>query len=453
MDNKNSAIKETGPYAMGMLSYNMEYIIVAQLTFALTTSMGMNGAVVGLIFLVSRLFDGFTDIIAGYVIDKCNPKMGKARIYDFIHVPLWIALILVFSVPDIGGTGKVVWVFVFYNLLQSVFATFMNVAEPLRLQRSVKESDHIKATALAAIGTLIITFICQITMPLLIAKYGSADHGWTIITLIYAVPFSLFGLARLALLPEKEEYIGRKSSTAKTQKVTLKDMVKCLLNNKYVFIFGGVMICWAMFNTLQGGSQNYYYQYVYGDIRGASVVNLLLLVNIIFLVFIPKFVSKFGKIPTLRASLFIVFLGCIMRLFVPNSLLMLTIANTLAVGGIQTLGAMKPMLNIDCIMYGRWKNGEGIEATYSTMNSLTDKLGLGLGSVILGMVIGLGGFDQNAATQSASAIFSINLLYSILPAILMLIAIVLLSFFDLDKKLPQIKKELLEERGLEDTEK
>lgn len=37
----------------------------------------MNPALVGTLLVVSKLLDGFTDIIAGYLVDKTNTKWGE----------------------------------------------------------------------------------------------------------------------------------------------------------------------------------------------------------------------------------------------------------------------------------------------------------------------------------------------------------------------------------------
>ena len=40
---------------------------------------GIDAAVVGLVMLISRCFDGFSDIIMGFIVEKTNSKWGKSR--------------------------------------------------------------------------------------------------------------------------------------------------------------------------------------------------------------------------------------------------------------------------------------------------------------------------------------------------------------------------------------
>lgn len=435
---KGPKVKGAYFYAAGMISYNLEYAFVGNLTYALTNSFGISAMAAGTIFLISRIFDGFTDILAGVIIDRWNPKVGKARVYDLLHLPLWLCVVLLFSVPDVGMTAKLVWVFVMYNAVQSVIATFMNVSEPLRLQRSFPESAHLTVMKVTSMGGMIFQMILSFTLPQLIKIFGTQPHGWTIIACIFAVPLSIFGLIRFFCLPE----LPQKETAKSSQKLTVSDCLKALFQNKYALMYGVVMICWAMYNTMNMGSQNYFFQYIYGDIGGMSVLSVSMLLATCFLAFVPKMAQKFGRAQTVRFGLTATLLACLARLLMPQNLIWLTTMQCISTCGVMTLSFMKPLLTIDCITYGKWKTGNAVEAAYSTVNSLADKLGLGIGSFALGAILELGKFDGAQAVQPDSAVFTIKMLYTVVPAALMAIALFALAFYNLEKRLPQIKKEL-----------
>lgn len=438
---KNTNTKGKYVYAMGMVSYNMEYGLVTYLSYALTNSFGISAVIAGSIFLFSRIFDGITDIIAGIVIDRFNPKLGKARVYDLLHLPLWLCLILVFSVPNVGLTAKIIWIFVFYNLLQSGIATFMNIVEPLRLERSFHEDARVQVMKITSMATMIFSFISGLLLPVLIANFASRPHGWTIISTIYAVPFAIFGLYRFFLLPELP---NDQLSNETNEKFSMADCLKALFSNKYALLYGGVMICWAMFNTITAGVTTYYFQFIYGDIKAQSFLSLSALVSLVFIAVIPKFVEKSGKVNTVRLGLFFALVCQAAKLLMPTNIIWITLMQSISTCGIMILSFMKPLLTIDCMTYGRWKTGNSIRAAYSTVNSLSDKLGLGLGSFLLGAILQFGGYDGMSAVQSTNAVFTIKMLYTLIPAALMLIALLFFVFYDLEKKLPQIEKDLQE---------
>ena len=435
---KSTKVRGAYLYAAGMISYNLEYAFIGNLTYALTNSFGISAIAAGTIFLISRIFDGFTDILAGVVIDRWNPRIGKARIYDLLHLPLWICVILLFSVPDVGMTAKLIWVFVLYNTVQSVIATFMNVSEPLRLQRSFVESARLKVMSVTTIGTLVFSMVLGFTLPQLIKIYGSRPHGWTIIACIFAVPMVIFGLLRFFLLPE----LPQKESARTTQKLSIGDCLKALFQNKYALMYGVVMICWAMYNTITTGTQNYFFQYVYGDIGGLSAMSIGTLLTIGFIAIVPRLTQKFGRVQTVRMGLFATMIACLGRLVLPHNLVWLAFMQFVALCGVMILSFMKPLLTIDCITYGKWKTGNAVETAYSTVNSLADKLGLGIGSFVLGAILNMGRFDGSLAVQPDSAVQTIKMLYTVAPALLMAAALVTLAFYNLEKRLPQIEKEL-----------
>lgn len=429
-------------YSLGMISYGIEYLVISYLTYALTNSFGISAITTGSIFLFSRIFDGISDIIAGVVIDRLNPKVGKARVYDLLHIPLWICLVLVFSVPNVGMTAKIIWVFVFYNILQSGIATFMNVAEPMRLQRSFEEEARVKVMRVTSIATMVFATIASVLMPQFIKMFAGQAHGWTIITLIYAVPLGILGTMRFFFLPELTEMQLEAKKNVKG--VTIRECLQALFQNKYALLYGGVMICWALLNTIANGTMTYYFQYVFGDIGAQSYIAPASFLTVIAIAVMPKLIEKFGKVNTVRLGLLLAAICHFGKLLMPQNLVWIFIMYLGASVGITALSFMKPLLTIDCMTYGKWKTGNAVEAAYSTVNSLADKLGLGLGSFVLGLILQLGKYDGTQAVQVDSAVFTIKMCFTVIPCIIMVVALVFLAFYDLEKKLPQMQKELEE---------
>ena len=67
-------------YGSGDLAANMVYgLLTSFVMIYLTDTVGLNAGVIGTLIMVSKFFDGFTDIIFGNLMDKTHSKMGKAR--------------------------------------------------------------------------------------------------------------------------------------------------------------------------------------------------------------------------------------------------------------------------------------------------------------------------------------------------------------------------------------
>ena len=102
-------------YGSGDIAGNVVYAFLTSFMMVyLTDSVGLAAGVVGTLIAVSKLFDGFTDIFFGSMIDKTHSKMGKAKpwmLYGYIGCA--ITLVCCFAVPvSWGTTAKYAWFFI-----------------------------------------------------------------------------------------------------------------------------------------------------------------------------------------------------------------------------------------------------------------------------------------------------------------------------------------------------
>lgn len=142
----------------------------AFLLFYYTDYVHVNAATIGTIMLLSRVFDGVTDLIMGVIVDRTKSRFGKCRSWILrMAIPFALAGILLFSVPSgLGETSKLVYIFITYNLVSSVVYTAINV--PYATLNALITQDQYERSVLsifrmilATTGTLIIT---NLTLPL-----------------------------------------------------------------------------------------------------------------------------------------------------------------------------------------------------------------------------------------------------------------------------------------------
>ena len=96
-------------------------IILGYMTLFRTDYLGMNAAVVGTLMMVSKVFDGISDLFIGFIIDNTHTRFGKARPYEFAIIAEWICTVLLFSgSAEWSGTVKVIWVFCMCGLFNKV---------------------------------------------------------------------------------------------------------------------------------------------------------------------------------------------------------------------------------------------------------------------------------------------------------------------------------------------
>ena len=90
---------------------------MSYLMFFYTDVFGLTAAAASLLFLVARFIDAVTDPLMGYLVDRTRSRWGRMRPYLLFGAPpMALLLVLTFTVPPFGDTGKLIWAYVTYIL-------------------------------------------------------------------------------------------------------------------------------------------------------------------------------------------------------------------------------------------------------------------------------------------------------------------------------------------------
>ena len=113
----------------GMGGVPLFALISAFLTYFYTNVVGLNAGAVGMIILVSKVFDGVSDLIFGSIIDKTRTSKGVCRPW-VLRMSLFsaVGVIGLFIVPNVGELGQLIYVFISYNVSQTIIYTIMLLA-------------------------------------------------------------------------------------------------------------------------------------------------------------------------------------------------------------------------------------------------------------------------------------------------------------------------------------
>lgn len=422
-------------------------IMSGYLTYYLTQSVLLSSASVGIILMASKIVDGFTDLIAGYIIERTNTKWGKGRPYSLFASVAWIFIILLFSVPSFFSTaGKLVYVFVCYLLINSVALTFFNCSEQVYMLRAIPDEKD-KSTTLA-IGGTIVTYgstILSIAMPVVITTLCVNHTGWTILALVIGIPSMILASLRFFLIKELP-LTNSMGEEITEEKVSIKAMVKHMIHNKYVLVCLGLVFVYYFSTNLNTVVSSYYFTYNIGNLNLLSLISMTSLITPIILLFIPKLLEKYGKAKVLQFGLIINLIASIIRAIAPTNLILYAVTSVACSIGTLPMVYFIGLLLMDCMDYGEWKMEYRVESAYSAVNSAGQKIAAGVASGFAGLVLGAMGFVSGADVQPASALEGIKALTIYAPIVIGIILVVLIFCYKLDDKMPMIHKELLEKR-------
>ena len=161
-------------YGAGDLASNTSYGLVSSFVLLyLSDTMGLDTGIIGTLMLVSKIFDGISDVIFGNLIDHTKSKLGKARpwmLYGQIGVSL--CLVLLFSIPQgIGQTAQYAFFFAFYTALNAVFYTANGIAYSA-LSALITHNKNERVQGIISLG-MAMAMICVLltTTVLIILNY------------------------------------------------------------------------------------------------------------------------------------------------------------------------------------------------------------------------------------------------------------------------------------------
>jgi GPH family glycoside/pentoside/hexuronide:cation symporter len=169
----------------------------------------------------------------------------------------------------------------------------------------------------------------------------------------------------------------------------------------------------------------------------------------IFMPLVPAIKRKIGK-----KGMFYLFLGvaivgmALMYTFVSipatkSNFVLLCIAQFVKSTGIITATGYMWALVPEVIAYGEYTTGKRISGIVNALTGIFFKAGMALGGVVPGLVLALVGFNADADVQTPLALQGILWLVCVIPAILLLLAIFIISKYELtDEKMDQINMEI-----------
>lgn len=452
-DNNNTASLGWGTraaYGLGDTACNVVFgMITALLTLFYTDYCGISVVTVGMVMLISRIFDGSSDVIMGIIVNKTKSKWGKACPWIlWMSVPYVLCAVAMFCAPHTSSTTIQFWyIFVTYNLCTTVCYTAINVPYgtlSTMMTRSSHERDllSIVRMALSPVGKIIaVTF----TMPV-VKLFGDNQAAW-IKTMSMWCAIALILL--IICFVRCKETVNFEAAQQEQPKVPASRALKALLGNPY---FWATLVLWTVtcvHTTIIGTDLPYYCKYVLGNdswyysvIYTAEIVTL-----IVGALLCPLLLQKFNKRDLSLIGCIIVVVAHALIMVNPMSfqwVLVMTVIRSLGQAPLTSLvfGMMG-----DVVEYGQWKSHLRQESLIFGGGSLGFKIGTGITSAVMTAMLEGAGFLSSVtggAMQPTSAQQMISSIFKFGPIFVWAVAIIVLLFYKLDKIYPTIAKELAE---------
>ncbi|MBF1684427.1 MAG: MFS transporter [Selenomonas sp.] len=439
-------------YGLGDTAQNVVWGAMGILTFFYTDYAGIDPAMVGMVMLLSRCFDGVSDVIMGFIVEKTNSKWGKSRPWIlWMSVPFAVSIVLIYTVPQGSSAMQFAYLFVTYNLCTTVCYTALNLpygSLSAMMTRASKERDMLSITrmCLSPWGRILSV---SATLPL-VKVFGDTQMAWVEVMSIWAV----VGLVLLVFCFSRCKETVVIEARAKAAKIPVGKALKALAVNPYFWVG---MTIWMMQNvifTITGTILPYYCKYIFADdtIYGSLYLLETLVTIFVMAVFSPRLLRRFGKRNMSLGGVLICFIGHVIFLLNPTDFGWVVFSCVVRGIGFAPIQSVIFGFIGDAVEYGQWKTRLRQEGLIFSGGSVGTKVGSGLTSALLTGLLSYAGYISSSAgsvMQSQQVIDMIVSIYMWGPIFVWIVLIVVLYFYELDQKYPEIMRDLVarEARG------
>lgn len=436
-------------YGSGDVACNISFgVISTLLTLFYTDYAGISAATIGLVMLLSRVFDGVSDIIMGYIVSHTKSKWGQSRPWIlWSSIPFCLSIVLLFTVPQTTEMLQFIYIFVTYNFCTTICYTALNLpygSLSAMMTRDSRERDMVSVfrMAMSPFGRILVGLF---TMPM-VKMFGDDQKAF----ILTATLWSVIALALLIFCFVKcEEKVVIAAREQKKEKRSGKATLKALLTNQY---FWAVAVLWMLQNSASGVIGivlPYYSKYImHNDTWVYSVLYFAELFTMVVVVIIcPVFMKKYGKRNIVLAGAVVAIFGQLLFMMNPYSF-PVALASCIIRGiGAGPLNACVFGMMGDVVEFGQWKSKLRQESYIFAAGSVGSKIAPGITSALVTGLLTASGYISSVgggAVQLQEALDAIVAILKFGPLIVWVLVLIVAFLYKLDKKYPKIMAELAE---------
>lgn len=435
----------SGQMALGLMAN-----LVGQLSYFYTDKVGIATLSVGIVMAVSKVIDALTDVIAGHIIDhskggdhKYNKWMGAQAI------PAAIIVLLMFTVPiQAGQLPAVIYVLVTNLLLSAVFYTF--IATPfsaIMVVRTRSLAERGSMGLIRAVGNYGAGMIISIATVPVTSALGGTQNAWIkygavlalLVLLLFGICWNNNRKAKYACDYEDDVAAAEEEETP----VPFLQAVTMLFKNKYWVIVLAFNLITAITNAVAASGGAYYCRWIFGDETLVGLIGAAgLLATAAGFALSQPIISKLGVQKTISVSLLGAALFAGIRCLAPTNFIMYVVTSLLGSFVQIPMMSLYGVLTAMTVDYNEWKYDRKMVAMSGGAIGFGNKVGNGLGALVLMIFLTLGSYDATLEVATTSMTWSIYAFSNFMPVVINLLMFFLFRGFDLEAKLPKMREEV-----------
>lgn len=420
-----------------------------------TDVMGLDAYVVGIIMMVARIVDAFTDVGMGRICDRSKGnKHGKFKPWILrMCGPVAIFSFLMYqsALSDIPYAAKIVYLFITYILWGSVFYTAVNIPYgSMASAISADPGDRQSLSTFRTMGGALAGAVVTAGIPLI--AYDKVNGNDVLngprFTII-AGACSLFAVICYLLCYNMcTERVKITPSAEQLKNNSVGVMFKNAFKNRALLslIVASILMLIAQLTLQQ--MANYVFPNYYGNAKAQTLSMVMMGVGMVVAAFAAKpLAGRFGKAEIGAVSNFAAGLICVLLYFIrPQNVFVYAAFQMISWIGLGVFQIVAWALVTDVIDYSEIRNGIREDGAVYGLYSFARKMGQAATSGLTGALLSLVGYTKDTAFEPSvkEGIFDIA---TLVPAVgFILLAIVLWFWYPLHKKQVEEDVRILKEK-------
>ena len=438
-------------FGSGDLAQNLIFQTTCMyLLFFYTDIYGLDAVDVSVMFLIGNIANVIWDPVVGTLIDKNNPRLGKYRTYlVFVGIPLTGFAILCFWN---GFAPSLLYAYVTY-ISMTLLYTFINVPYGALNSSLTRDTDEI--TILTSVRMFMANcggLAVGSGLPLLIAYFTNEPaEGLPKDPAAWFATMCIYALTGLALLffcfSQCKERVVMDASEAANVKVS--DLWMEFVKNRPLRIIAFFFItAFAMMSIGNAAGAYFVNSNLHGTPDQLSIfMGLGSAPSFIFMPLVPIIKKMVGKknmfyIFLTIAIVGMAFLYVVAKMDEPSMGLVYVAQFVKSTGVIVATGYMWALVP-EVISYGEYVSGKRIAGIVNALTGIFFKAGMTFGSIVGPAVLAYVGYNSGSIDQTPYAEEGILWLVCVIPALLLLLALFIISKYELtDEVIDKINMEI-----------
>lgn len=425
----------------GQFALNSISGLIGAITYFYTDKIGVAAMTAANVLLIAKIVDAFTDLIMGRIMDNGKSPKGKCRPWFLrMAIPAFVVIVALFSVPS-GLSSPMLFAYLLITnvLASAVVSTAISIPyNAIQCMRTPSIEERTKMGIFRSImGYLIGMIIAIALVPItnLLGVNGVADQAAYI---KFAVVLGLISMVLLLILYAKSV----EKTTAEQKQDDGMPFVKSigmLFKNKYWVIVLISNLFSAVIFALTSASGTYYAKWILGNDNLVALMGAVGLIST-FVGFgvVGPMTKKLGIRKTLMISLIIGIAGSVVRIFFPDSLIVLMTAGQLTSFAIIPLMCVCGTMNTMAMDYNDYLYGNKIVGMSASASSFGSKVAGGLGGSLIGWILAAVNYDPNATVTTTAVRYGIYAFSIYIPLAMMVALLLLTSRFDIENRYTEI---------------